>query len=423
MQEQACRKTYLTYRGGGGFEYAKTCPTNIFAEDFTLYCIDCHANYAACSKMYALYLKKNLEQRWNQDKDDKASREIGDLNFQQLQELLRSVHLTNQSKSPNMIQNFEEQYTSHQQLSQAELFSNIQSLIFQDQKEQDQQIKHRRINQHSTGLIKFQLNPGLYNKFIISSSQQIYCQLELFNQTIKQFQNNLPKINFIKDKIKKIQDNQNFDNIQNQFHAYRNEFNKDFQNFQKFLELDELENELETLKDKLTKLDYERQINKTRLNQIRISKIKQIRARKNSIIQQIIVILKYLQTWLLWKSSRRCQQQLLVLLPLRISDSKDWQNIVCILNDQWIRISSWNKIQRDYIIIVIKLIMGIQLHINRTYLVNYYGETYSLIVKIYMRKNYHSNLQLMTQQQLKYVLNINTLNEVDRIIHNQHLLC
>ncbi|CAD8167847.1 unnamed protein product [Paramecium pentaurelia] len=92
----------------------------------------------------------------------------------------------------------------------------------------------------------------------ISSSKQIYCQMELFNQTIKKFQDHQIKINSINNKIKLFQDHQNFKNLQIQVHDYKDKFDKDFLNFQKFSEIDKLVNDLETLKQNNKNLEFER---------------------------------------------------------------------------------------------------------------------------------------------------------------------
>ncbi|CAD8166298.1 unnamed protein product [Paramecium pentaurelia] len=65
-------------------------------------------------------------------------------------------------------------------------------------------------------------------------------------------------------------------------------------------------------------------------------------------------------------------------------------------------------------IIAINLVME---HIQQKIIVLFF----LIITKIYFLKNSHFNLQIMRQQQSKYVLKINTLNGVDIIIHNQYL--
>ncbi|CAD8204825.1 unnamed protein product [Paramecium pentaurelia] len=73
----------------------------------------------------------------------------------------------------------------------------------------------------------------------ISSSNQIYCQLDLLNQTISQFQQHLKEIISIQDKIKSISDQQYFINIEKQFKDYKDQFEKDFQHLKKFCEMEE----------------------------------------------------------------------------------------------------------------------------------------------------------------------------------------
>ncbi|CAD8129917.1 unnamed protein product [Paramecium sonneborni] len=217
--------------------------------------------------------------------------------MEQLNDISETVrkNLTSQTREINKFK-----YDSIQQLSKEDLLSNIQILIHQNQKQQNEYIEQMMIkelqnskiiaskfeqlkwldqldiqqsinilqdkpyNNQIQGILKplQQINESKsanqeqliteqeFQEFIISS-QQIYCQLDLFNQTIKQFQDHLLKIDSINDKLKKNQDHQNFTNIYKQFCDYMDKFEKDCFKFQKFLQMDQLENELETLREKL----------------------------------------------------------------------------------------------------------------------------------------------------------------------------
>ncbi|CAD8061542.1 unnamed protein product [Paramecium primaurelia] len=74
----------------------------------------------------------------------------------------------------------------------------------------------------------------------ISSSKQIYCQMDIFNQTISQFQKNLKQINSIKDKIKSVSEHQHFINLEKQFQDYQEQCEQDFQELKKFCEMEEI---------------------------------------------------------------------------------------------------------------------------------------------------------------------------------------
>ncbi|CAD8195741.1 unnamed protein product [Paramecium octaurelia] len=91
----------------------------------------------------------------------------------------------------------------------------------------------------------------------ISSSKQIYCQLDLLNQTVYKFQQHIKKVNSIKNKIQSVPDHESFSNIQQQLSFYLNNFEKDFKDLKKFCEIDQLESAQLTLQQNYTKLHLE----------------------------------------------------------------------------------------------------------------------------------------------------------------------
>ncbi|CAD8214464.1 unnamed protein product [Paramecium octaurelia] len=83
---------------------------------------------------------------------------------------------------------------------------------------------------------------------LIRSSTQLYCQMELLNQTKNQFQQHVKKLNSIKDQIASFSNHQNLTFINQELENYLDKFQKDFQNLKKYCEMDQF-NESIQLKD------------------------------------------------------------------------------------------------------------------------------------------------------------------------------
>ncbi|CAD8184621.1 unnamed protein product [Paramecium octaurelia] len=93
----------------------------------------------------------------------------------------------------------------------------------------------------------------------ISSSKQIYCQVDLLNQAIYKYQQHIKKVNSIKNNLQSIPDHENFSNIQQQLTYYLNNFEKDFNDLKKFCEIEQLERAKLNLQQNYTKLQLESQ--------------------------------------------------------------------------------------------------------------------------------------------------------------------
>ncbi|CAD8200159.1 unnamed protein product [Paramecium pentaurelia] len=202
--------------------------------------------------------------KFNQDSIQQLSKE--ELN-QQIQSLIQNnqekliqdskieLIIKRDSRISKEIENKLEQLKQHDQL---DIQESINILYDKTNDNQIQGIfQHIQQIQESTMVNQEQLIRKQELDEFISSSTQIYCQIDLFNQTIKKFQDHQIKINSINDKIKLFQDNQYFKNLLIQLHDYKDKFEKDFKNFKKFCEIDKLEKNIETLKKDYKKLESE----------------------------------------------------------------------------------------------------------------------------------------------------------------------
>ncbi|CAK58098.1 unnamed protein product (macronuclear) [Paramecium tetraurelia] len=144
---------------------------------------------------------------------------------------------------------------------------------------------------------------------LISSSKQIYSQLDLLNYAIEKFQQHNNKVISIKNKIQSIPDHENFSNIQQQLTLYLNNFEKDFKDLKKFCEIDQLESAKLALQQDYTKLQLEN---------------KELEINLQNIVDELIEKLKVEQN-----KNAQCQEQSIVYqneikqLAQKIIDKED----------------------------------------------------------------------------------------------------